>query len=425
MLTERTIRDQKPKTQTQILWDTKLKGLGCRITPGGLQAFVLRYTDAKGKQRLATLARVSELSLKDARELAGKEMVKIRLGEADLLSRRKERRGSPTVSEGIATFFEEFCPRRIATKRMSAKTAKEYKKQAKRYLIPTLGKMDIDEVKREDIENMVDALRPVLRNRVLALASRLFRYFEDQGMRRQYDNPCRGVERSREEPRDRTLNANEIEKLGRTLLASDIDPAARAAIQFAMLTGLRISEIISMRWENVNHESGSVLLPTTKTGRRIHPLSSAALSVLRGLSKLGDCVFSMSSMRPISYWAVRKIFIEVAAKAGLADVRLHDLRRTFMTRAAESGIAVHTLRDLLGHKTASMADRYIRRANLPVVDATEAVSGALAAMMGGGATTINSTHMRDGNPTRPKPAKPSQRHASSNAVSTGLTQQRD
>ena len=49
----------------------------------------------------------------------------------------------------------------------------------------------------------------------------------------------------------------------------------------------------------------------------------------------------------------------------------------------ESGIAAHTLRDLLGHKTASMADRYIRRANIPVVDATEVVSGALAAIMDG------------------------------------------
>lgn len=75
--------------------------------------------------------------------------------------------------------------------------------------------------------------------------------------------------------------------------------------------------------------------------------------------------------------------MKVVADAGLSDVRLHDLRRTFMTRAAESGIAAHTLRDLLGHKTASMADRYIRRVNIPVVDATEVVSGALAAIMDG------------------------------------------
>ena len=52
-----------------------------------------------------------------------------------------------------------------------------------------------------------------------------------------------------------------------------------------------------------------------------------------------------------------------------------------MTRAAESGISAHTLRDLLGHKTAMMADRYVRRANIPVVNATELVSGELAKIL--------------------------------------------
>lgn len=387
MLTERTIRDQKPGPKNQILWDTRLKGLGCRITPAGVQAYVLRYTDAKGRQRLATLARASEISLKDVREMAARELVNIRMGDTDILTRRKERRQSLTVAQGIATFFEQYCPKRITSNRMTLRTASEYRKQAERYLIPALGKLDVDEVKRHHIERMVDPLRPVLRNRVLALTSRIFRYFEDQDLRRQYDNPCRGVERSREEPRDRTLDPTEIAALGSALAQSDIDPPNRAAIQFAMLTGLRISEIISMRWEFVNFETSTVLLPTTKTGRRTHPLSSAALSVLASLPIKGDHVFCSNSLYPINYWAVRLSFCMVVKQAGLTDVRLHDLRRTFMTRAAESGIAAHTLRDLLGHKTATMADRYIRRANIPVVDATEIVSGAMAEMMNG----LNST----------------------------------
>ena len=383
MLTERTIRDQQPGPKSRILWDTRLKGLGCRITPAGSQAFVLRYTDAKGRQRLATLAKASEISLKNAREIAARELVKIRMGETDILTRRKESRGSPTVAQGIGTFFEEFCPRRIATRRMTARTVREYRKQAQRYLIPELGRLDIDEVKRQHVERMVDPMRPVMRNRVLALTSRIFRYFEDQGLRRQYDNPCRGVERSREEPRDRTLSPTEIAALGQALAESDIDPPNRAAIQFAMLTGLRISEVIAMRWDCVNLESGNLLLPTTKTGRRTHPLSTAVMSVLSELPIQGDHVFCAGSLQPLTYWAVRQSFVKVVAEAGLSDVRLHDLRRTFMTRAAESGIASHTLRDLLGHKTATMADRYIRRANTPVVDATEVVSGALAAIMNG------------------------------------------
>ena len=383
MLTERTIRDQKPGPGNQILWDTKLKGLGCRITPAGSQAFVLRYADAKGRQRLATLARVSEISLKDARELAARELVKIRMGEQDLLTRRRERRDTLTVAEGIAQFFDEYCPKRIATKRMAPRTVREYRKQAERYLIPALGNLGVDEVKRAHVEKMADPMRPVMRNRVLALTSRIFRYFEDQDWRRQYDNPCRGVERSREEPRDRTLEPTEIAALGKALTVAEIDASARAAIQFAMLTGLRISEITSIRWEYVNFEAGSVLLLTTKTGRRTHPLSTPALSVLAERPNRGDFVFCTTGLRPIGYWAVREAFLKVVRQAGLNDVRLHDLRRTYMTRAAESGIAAHTLRDLLGHKTALMADRYIRRVNTPVVDATETVSGALAAMMEG------------------------------------------
>ena len=383
MLTERTIRNQKPGLKNAILWDAKLKGLGCRITPAGSQAFVLRYTDAKGRQRLATLARVSEISLKNARELAARELVKVRMGEEDLLTRRKEMRSSHSVARGIAAFFEDYCPRRVSTGLMTPGTMREYRKQAERYLIPALGKLDVGEVRRRHVERMVDPLRPVLRNRVLALTSRIFRYFEDQGQRRQYDNPCRGIERSREEPRDRTLDPTEIAALGKAMSESDISPPSRCAIQFAMLTGLRINEIISMRWEHVSFESGNVLLPTTKTGRRTHPLSTSALAVLASLPVKGEHVFSTEALLPINYWAVRQAFVKLVKEAGLTDVRLHDLRRTFMTRAAESGIASHTLRDLLGHKTAAMADRYIRRANVPVVDATEAVSRTLAAMMDG------------------------------------------
>ena len=151
-----------------------------------------------------------------------------------------------------------------------------------------------------------------------------------------------------------------------------------------MLTGLRISEVISIRWECVNFESASVLLPATKTGRRSPPVEHGRpIPARRNGPSRETHVFCTAAWLPISYWAVRQAFMKVVSEAGLSDVRLHDLRRTFMTRAAESGIASHTLRDLLGHKTATMADRYIRRANIPVVDATEAVSGAMAAMMNG------------------------------------------
>ena len=80
---------------------------------------------------------------------------------------------------------------------------------------------------------------------------------------------------------------------------------------------------------------------------------------------------------------MRKHFAKIAAAAGIEEVRLHDLRRTVMTRAAASGVGTHVLRDLLGHKTTSMADRYIRAVGDPVREAREQVGAAMAAMMDG------------------------------------------
>ena len=100
-----------------------------------------------------------------------------------------------------------------------------------------------------------------------------------------------------------------------------------------------------------------------------------------------DCVayngwaFTTGRDAAVTYRTVRRVFTEAAGAAGLVDVRLHDLRRTVMTRAAMTGVGTHVLRDLLGHTTTAMADRYIRAVGNPVRDAPEQVGAAMAAMM--------------------------------------------
>ena len=79
-------------------------------------------------------------------------------------------------------------------------------------------------------------------------------------------------------------------------------------------------------------------------------------------------------------------------------MRLHDLRRTVMTNAAAAGVGTYILRDLLGHKTTTMADRYVRAVGNPVRDAREQVAGQMAAMMEGrGAAEVVPLRGRKGN----------------------------
>ena len=124
-------------------------------------------------------------------------------------------------------------------------------------------------------------------------------------------------------------------------------------------------------------------MPKTKTGRRTHDLAAAALEILSTLPRINDWCFTVGRDAPITYRYAYVVFAEAARAAGLDDVRLHDLRRTVMTSAAAAGVGTHVLRDLLGHKTTAMADRYIRNIGNPVREAREQVGAAMAAMMKG------------------------------------------
>lgn len=385
MLTEKRIRDAKPGPKTVILWDRQVKGLGLRIAKGGTKAFILDYRNAAGQRRRAVLARAAKISLAETRQRAARELASIRDGATDPLQRRQEARDAPTFADGVDRFLTEYCPRRVADGRMSPRTVYDYRKQIALSLMPTLGKMKIRDVTRAHIERAAAPRSPVQRNRTIALASRLFNTFEEWGWRDQNSNPAKRIEKAREEPRDRVLDPSELSALAKALDTLETEyPAPVAAIRVAALTGLRIGEVRSIRWEDVSFETGRLTMPTTKTGRRTHDLPTAALQILAALPRINAWAFTIGRGAPVTYRYCGETFRKAARLAGLDDVRLHDLRRTVMTSAAAAGIGVHVLRDLLGHRTTAMADRYIRHVGNPVREAREAIGAQMAAMMANG-----------------------------------------
>ena len=91
MLTEKRIRDAKPQGRQYVIWDPKLKGFGVKVSKT-VKAYVLDYR-VDGKQRRATIGRVGELSLADARKRASSMLDSIRSTGSDPLRQREERRG--------------------------------------------------------------------------------------------------------------------------------------------------------------------------------------------------------------------------------------------------------------------------------------------------------------------------------------------
>ena len=384
MLTERIVRDAKSDGKARTIWDGEVKGLGLQITQGGKKNYIVRYT-VGGRKRQAILCRASETSLRDIRKRAGEELVKIRAGETDPLQRKRESQEAPTFTDLLNRFFDEYVPRRVEAGRLSERTVREYTKQ-RRYVEPTLGTLKVVDVTRQDVERAIDRPGPTHRNRLAAFLSNLFNRAEDWELRPQHTNPARRIEKAKEEPRDRTLAPSELAALAGALNGLESRfPAAVRAIRFAAFTGLRISEVMAVRWAEIDFEAGRLTLPQTKTGARVHDLPTPALELLHGLPRINEneWAFTSARRRPVTYAYVRRVFAEAVKDAGLADVRLHDLRRTVMTSAAAAGVSTHILRDLLGHRTTAMADRYIRAIGNPVRDAREQVGAAMAAMMGG------------------------------------------
>ena len=388
MLTERIIRDAKSTGKTRTIWDTKVPGLGLQITRGRTKNFVIRY-HANGKRRQAILARVGQLDLAEARKRAGAELAAIRAGEPDPLRRREVAAAAPTVNDGLDRFFDEYAPRRVADGRLSERTLYDYRKQCGRTIRPHLGELKIADVTRHDIERALAKVAPVQRNRQLALASRLFNLFEAWEYRPQHTNPVRGIEKAREEPRDRVLAPSEIEALAGALDSSD-ELFAVTAIRFLMLTGWRSGEALALRWEDLNFETGEALLPSTKIGRDNRPVGAFALELLATLPRVNGNPFVFSGARgaAIGYRKLRLVFASACEAAGIPDCRLHDIRRSVATTAAAHGVSVFLLRDLLNHKSSAMANRYARRAGSALQEAVDASAERMAGMMAGRAAEV-------------------------------------
>lgn len=383
MLTERIIRDAKPGQAPHILWDRNVVGLGVKVFPSGVKSFVLSYR-VGGRKKLSTLAKCGQLSLRAARERAGAELVQIREGQTDPLERRRAAREAPSVADVVERYFREHVPGRIERGRMAERTAADYGQQARRYILPALGKLKIADMNRHHVEAMLKPLKPVQRNRVAAFLSALCNLCEVWELRTPGTNPVRKIERSRETARDRVLSADEMARLAVALAEMEADkPAAVTLIRFLAVTGLRVGEARVIEWEHLDTATGRLVIPESKTGRRWHTLPAPAVQILASLPRIGQWAFTTGGRAPLTYRTVRTAFQDACRRASIEGAQLHDLRRGVVSAAARSGANVAVLQQLLGHRTPQMALRYARELQNPVQATREAVAGQMAAILEG------------------------------------------
>jgi integrase len=230
--------------------------------------------------------------------------------------------------------------------------------------------------------------RPYEANRTLTLLSKMFNLTEAWGLRPSGSNPCRHVQRYREQKRERFYSTEELKRLGEALAEAERTnvelPGVVAAIRLLALTGCRLGEILALRWEHVDLDKAVLRLAEAKTGARPVSLGDPAVVLLGGLQRQsGPVVCGFDPESPLSQWVLAKAWRRIREHAGLTNARLHDFRHTVGTYGGQAGFNAFVVRDLLGHKTLAMTGRYVERDADPIRAAADHVSGRIAAALEG------------------------------------------
>jgi integrase len=139
-------------------------------------------------------------------------------------------------------------------------------------------------------------------------------------------------------------------------------PWLREIIIFALNTGMRQNEILSLKWSQVDlFRRTATLIETKNKEKRTIPINQTVLELLKVKSKvtsISGYIFTSHNGTKIDARNLLRAFYSARKKAGLEDVRFHDLRHTFATRLVQAGINLYVVKELLGHKTLTMTMRY-------------------------------------------------------------------
>jgi integrase len=161
------------------------------------------------------------------------------------------------------------------------------------------------------------------------------------------------------------------------------DPHLRPIVVTALNSGMRKSEILNLRWENVDLQNGFILLDQTKNGeRREIPINATLRETLMGLfigrAKRIDIPWVFYD--PVSgkpYQNVKRSFASACRRAKIKDFTFHDLRHCFASHLVMAGVDLTTVKELLGHKTLTMTLRYAHLAPSHKVNAVNVLDGKL------------------------------------------------
>lgn len=373
-ITKRSVDAAVPTGQEFFLWDEELKGFGLRVYPSGRKMYLAQYRTG-GRSRRVNIGLHGAMTPEMARTEAMKYLSDVRLG-ADPAGERDRRKASPTIKE----FSKRFLSDHVAL-HCKASTYGEYERSIDLFINPRFGSHRIIDITRADVVGLHQSMKhiPYQANRTLGVLSVMFTVAHTWGVRTDGVNPCWKVKRYREEKRERYLTPDELARLGKVLNEAKDEPEAASCIRLLLLTGCRLSEIQTLKWRYVDYRNGLLRLPDSKTGAKLVPIGKAAIEVLKAIPKIDGNPYVITGRKEGQHLTdMQKPWRRLRKRAGLDDLRIHDLRHSFASDALQLGQDLTMIGRLLGHTQVQTTARYAHLKTDPVRSAADAVSDAVA-----------------------------------------------
>ena len=385
-ISKRSVDARNPESKDSYLWDDELSGFGLKLTPAGRKVYLVQYRlgGRKGRVRRVTIGVHGRVTPDQARMEAKRLLGLVSAGH-DPAEEKQQGKNKPAL-DGL---FELFLDEHVDAK-LKSSTASRYRRRYSLYVSNSLGRRSAQDIVRSDIVRLHVSMRdkPYQANATLAVLSKFFSWCEQHGYRPDGSNPCRHVQKYKEQRRERFLSPLELARLGEALAKAEIDettsPFVIATLRLLVLTGARLSEILTLKWSHVEFNNALLRLRDSKTGQKVIYLNAPALQILTDLPRLESNPHVICGRREGAYLVnLNRPWRRIRKAAGLDDVRIHDLRHSFASVAAGSGQSLPVIGALLGHTQPQTTARYAHLAADPLRAASDAVGGKIAASLKG------------------------------------------
>ena len=370
--TKQKIENLPPKKALYFVKDSKINGLRLCVFPSGVKTFIL-YRKVKGKPYRIKLGRSPDITIEMARDDATELNAIIARG-GNPFENRKSEKNEVTFQKLYNNYYSQHAA-------LHNKRPIENKKMIDFHIMPKIGQMIVSEITSEKIRKLHASIGAnngrCVANRVMTLVNAIFNF----GIRYGYyklANPCYGLTKFREISRDRFLSSEELKIFFDAL--SQEDSLFRDYFSILLFTGARKSNVLSMRWDDIDFDIKRWRIPETQTkNSEVNTvyLSEKSLKILycrkeaQNESGISSPYVFNSTGKQGYLNDPKRSFKRIKKRMAIDDIRMHDLRRTLASYMAISGASLPIIGKALNHKSQASTTIYARLDISPVADAVE------------------------------------------------------